>query len=80
MSLFSVKNFLSHGAEKLRRVTPLCCVPEIFWFRRTIRRRGGGTRFSRRKVFVSQCRKKNIGEPIRVSSFLGVDKFYASEG
>ena len=42
MSRFSVENNLSHSAEKFRRGTLLCCVPENFRFHRNLWRRGGG--------------------------------------
>ena len=58
VSNFSVENFLSHSAEKLRRVTLLCCVSENFWSRKSlwIRARGKYQDLFR-NFFVSHCRK-----------------------
>ena len=41
MSQFSVKNVLSHSAEKFRRGNLLCCVSEFFWYRKILCIRGG---------------------------------------
>ena len=59
---------------------PFCAVfQKISGFDEIFGGEWGGIRISRRKVFVSQC-QKNVGEPISVSLFLGVVKFYASDG
>ena len=81
MSPFSVENILPHSAEKLRRGTLLCCVPEIFWYRRNLWRRGGGglPGFAV-EVFCLTVPKKTVGYPISASLFLGIDKIYASDG
>ena len=55
---FSVKKFLSHIVKKTRRGTLLCCVSEIFRFRKNLWKRGGESIKSfRLKFFVSQCGK-----------------------
>ena len=33
----------------------------------------------RRKIFVSKCRKKIVGEPCSLSLISGIEEFYASE-
>ena len=81
MSRFSVETFLSHSTETLRRGTLICGVSEDFRERKSLWIRGRGRYqdfFS--KNFVSQCRKKIAGGPIRESVIAGDEKFYASEG
>ena len=60
----SVKNFLSHSAEKNSRGSFLCCVSEKFRQPKSLWIRGGGSIMSfRRKFFFSQCRKNQLGNP-----------------
>ena len=60
----SVKNFLSHSAEKNSRGNLLCCVSENFWQQRNLWIRGGGSiKNFRRTTFSSQCRKNQQGDP-----------------
>ena len=55
---FSVRNYLSHSAEKFLRRALLCCVSENFRYRKSLWIRGRGSiKIFRRKFFVSRCRK-----------------------
>ncbi len=56
VSKISVKNFLSHGAEKFRRGMLYCCIN--FWNRKCLEKGGGCIKNFRQKFFVSQCRRK----------------------
>ena len=75
MARFSVENILSHSAEKLRRGTLLCCVPEVFWNRRNLwRRRGGGLPgFPVEKICLT-LPKVFVGDPFTFSLFSGIEK------
>ena len=65
MSRFSVGNFLSHNAESFRRGILYCCIN--FGYRKSLGKKGGvSIKIVRRKSFVSQCRKKFVGEPFCV--------------
>ena len=64
VSRFSVKNLLSHSAEKSSRGSLLCCVSEKFRQPKSLWKRGGGIiKIFSRKVFFSQCRKNQQGNP-----------------
>ena len=58
--LFSVENFLSHSAEKLRRGTGLDCDSENFQGRKSLLKRGGREGVSRFSVenFLSHSPEK----------------------
>ena len=58
-------------------------VSQIFWHRKHFWRKGG--RGGEHQEFPSKCfcltlPKNFVGEHISVSLFLGIDKFFASEG
>ena len=74
------RNFLSHSAERLRRVTLLCCVSENFWSRKSfwIRGRGKYEGFLS-KNFCLTVPQKFVLEPFRVSLVSGIERFYASD-
>ena len=76
-SRFSVENFLSGSIEKLRIRTLLCftkfLVPKKFMEKRG--RREGVSRVSV-NFFLSQCRKKIVGESYSVSLISGIEKSY----
>ena len=55
ISRFSVENFLSHSAQKIRRGTLSCFTN--FGYRKSLDKRGGSIKIFRRKFFVSQCQK-----------------------
>ena len=79
-SRFSVENFLSRSAKKVRRGT-LLCFTEFLVSKTFLEKRGLGEY----QEFASKCfcltlPKNFLGEPISVSLFLGIDNFYASEG
>ena len=74
------RNFLSHSAEKLRRVTLLCCFRNFLvakYFR--IRRRAKYQDFPS-KVFCLTVPEFFVGQTFRVSKFSCLEKFHASEG
>ncbi len=58
-SRFSVENFLSHSAEKIRR-GPLLCFTEFPVSKTFLEKRGlGSIRSFHRNVFVSLCQKNS---------------------
>ena len=62
VSRFSVENFLSHNAEKLRKGILLCCVSEKFPQRKRLWIRKAGIKIFRRKVFCLRLPKVSWGE------------------
>ena len=60
ISLFSVKNFLSHSAENIRRGS-LLCFKKILVSKLFMHRREGASRYCRKK-FVSQDRNEKLGK------------------
>ena len=79
-SRFSVENFLSHTAEKVRRGT-LLCFTEFLATKTFLEKRWlGEYQEFPSKCFCLTLPKKFVGEPISVSLCLGIDNFYASEG
>ena len=75
LSKFSVENFLSQSAEKIRRGTLLCFrkfrVPKIV----RDKRRGGYHDFLS-KLFCLTVPKKFVGEPFSVSLISGIEKVW----
>ena len=62
-------------------VGELFFVSQNFWYRKIFGRSGGGECQEFRSKFFSLNLPGNfVAEPISVSLFLGIDKFYASEG
>ena len=60
---------------------PFCAVfQKISGFTEIYGEEGVGYQVFPLKSFCLTAPKKYIGEPIRVSPFLGIDKFYAPEG
>ena len=77
---FPVEKLLSHTAEKFVG-EPFCAVfQKISGIAEIYGEEGVGYQDFTPKSFHLTVPKKYIGEPIRVSLFLGIDKSYASEG
>ncbi len=80
MSRFSVENFLSHSAEKIRRGT-LLCFREFLVSKTFLEKRGlGEYQEFPSKCFCLTLPKKFVGEPISVPLVLAIDNFCGSEG
>ena len=76
--VFSVENFLSHSAEKIRG-HPFN-VSENLGYRKILCIIGGITSF-RRKFFVSQCRKISWGNPsVMFQKISSSERVYGKEG
>ena len=77
-SRFSVEIFSSHGAEKFCRGT-LLCFTDFLASKTFMEKKGGEYREFPSKGFCLTLPKNFVGEPISVSLYLGIDKFFASE-
>ena len=67
VSRFCVENFLCHSAEKFGRGNLLCCVSELFWYRKSLWiKRGGGlvSEFSVEKFWSHSAEKNSYGNPL----------------
>ena len=64
--------------KKIRKGTFLC-FKEILVSKKFMKKRGGGYQDFLSKSFCLTVPKKFLGEPISVSLYLGLDKFFASE-
>ena len=71
--------FLSHSAKKLQGVTLLCCVSEKFRQRKSLCKRGWGSK----KIFVEKfcltVPKKVLGETFSFSLNPRIERLYASQ-
>ena len=68
VSRFSVEKFLSHGIETFRRGSPLCCVSEKLWQRKSLWLKGKGKyQEFPSKVFCLTVPEKIVGELFWVS-------------
>ena len=63
MSRFFVEFFLSHSAGRFRRGTLLCCVSEIFRYRKSLWIRGGKYPDFPSKFFCLTVPKNSVGDP-----------------
>ena len=72
---FSAENILSHSAEKFRRGTLLCFTKNLV-SKKLLEKRRECQEFPS-KIFYLTLQGNFVGEPISVSLFLGIDKFYA---
>ena len=72
------RKFLSHTAENFRR-RPLYFFI-VFGYRKMLGITEGLIHGFQSKVLCLTEPKNFVGEPFRVSLFLSIDKFYASEG
>ena len=72
------KTFLSHSGEKVRSGT-LLCFTKFLVSKKFLEKRGEYQEFPW-KNFCPTLPGNFVGEPISVSLFLGIDKFYTSEG
>ena len=85
VSSSSVKNFLSHSAEKFRRGNLLCfrkfLVSKKFMDKRGVGPAGGGREYQvfPSKFFCLTVLKIFIREPFSASLISGIQKFYAYE-
>ena len=72
------QKFLSHSAKIFRRRHLYFFIN--FGYRKTLGIKEGVIHVFPSKVFCLAEPKNFVGEPFRVSLFLGIDNFYASEG
>ena len=73
MLRISVEKFLSHSAERLRRVT-LCCYIN-FGYLKGLQKRGGEIQILRRKFFLT-VPKISVGETFTVALNSGTEKVW----
>ena len=79
VSQFSVKNVLSHSAEKHRKGILLCFRTFLLWNNCLDKRVGRGWSITifRQKYFLAQWSKTFVGETFSVSLISGIEKVYA---
>ena len=79
VSRFSVENFFSLSAEKIRRVILNCCISS--GYRKSLEKKGGGevTRFYV-ECFCLTVPKKLVGEPFNVSLTPDIEKIWIRRG
>ena len=77
--VFRSKISLSHSPEKIHRGTPFVMCFRKIPVAKKLKEKGGVSRFSVELLCLT-VPKIFVGQPFSVPLFLGIDKFYASEG
>ena len=81
VSRFSTEKFLSHSIENFHKGTLLCCVPEVFLYRKMSRiREMGGCHVFPSQVCCLTIPKKFLGEPSVFRKSSGNKIYFAYEG
>ena len=75
----SVEKILSHSAENFRRGILMCCVSEKFRQRKSLCKRGWGSKKIFVEIFCLTVPKKVVGETFSFSLNARIERLYASQ-